>query len=53
MSLIGMKEHVSGKLEDLSEPTLVRAIENNTFEIFRWAKRWLVNASAFLFKMRT
>jgi GNAT superfamily N-acetyltransferase len=34
------EEHVSGKLEDLSEPALVQAIETNLFELFTAFRRW-------------
>jgi len=37
---LGLKQHVSGKLEDFSEPALVRAIEINLFELFTAFRRW-------------
>jgi len=36
----GLKEHLGGRLEDLSEPALVRAIEINLFELFTTFRRW-------------
>jgi len=38
-NISGDEERMSS-LEDLSEPTLVQAIENNLFELFTAARRW-------------
>ena len=36
----GLKEHLRGRLQEFSEPALVRAIEINLFELFATFHRW-------------